>query len=112
MRTSTEAIERLKRGPEYAPTIPEVRSLFERLLQSLEFEEVRMRKEGKELYLWDIRVREEDGGFTEYSYMRKGRYPEGEASRTAVHVTFFDADGMPTGGELIAHFEDGEWKIV
>lgn len=100
-------------GPEAVPTVEEVRSIFERLLgEGVEFEEVRMREDSEGLYLWDIKIVGDDGGETEYSYMRKGRYKEGQALRTAIHVTFFDVDGMPTGGHSAAHFENGAWKIV
>ena len=27
-------------------------------------------------------------------------------------ATFFDADGMPTGGHPVARFENGAWKIL
>ena len=98
-------------GPEHIPTMEEVRSVFERLLKGAEFEQIRTREDVNGLYLWDIKIAEEDG-YTEYSYMKKGRYPEGQASRTAIHATFFDADGMPTGGHPVAHFENGAWKIL
>lgn len=109
----TNPIHPSEKGTETIPTIEEVRLIFERLLgEGAAFEEVRMREDGGGLYLWDIKITGDDGGETEYSYMRKGRYKEGEASRTAIHVTFFDADGMPTGGHSVAHFENGAWKIV
>ena len=98
-------------GPEKAPTVEEVRSIFEKLLEGgVAFEEVRTREDAEGLYLWDIKVAGKDGE-TEYSYMRKGRYPEGQALRTAIHVTFFDTDGMPTGGHSVAHFVNGTWEI-
>lgn len=106
-------VHSLEKGPEHAPTAEEVRSLFEQLLgEGAAFEEVRMREDGGGLYLWDIKITGDDGGEMEYSYMRKGRYKEGQALRTAIHVTFFDADGRPTGGHSAAHFENGAWKIV
>ena len=103
--------QHFEKGPEKAPTMEEVRSIFERLLgEGAVFEEVRMREDAEGLYLWDIKITGEDGE-TEYSYMRKGRYPEGQALRTAIHVTFFDTDGMPTGGHSVAHFVNGTWEI-
>lgn len=106
-------IHSLEKGPEHAPTAEEVRSLFEQLLgEGAEFEEVRMREDNEGLYLWDIKITGEGGESAEYSYMRKGRYPEGQALRTAIHLTFFDTDGMPTGGHSVAHFENGSWNIV
>ena len=102
-----------EKGPGHAPSVEEVRSVFEQLVEEgVEFEEVRKREDGEGLYLWDIKVAGEGGEATEYSYMRKGRYKEGEALRTAIHVTFFDADGMPVGGHSVAHFENGAWRIL
>ena len=93
-----------EKGVENPPTVEEVRSIFERLLgEGAVFEEVRMREDAEGLYLWDIKITGEDGE-TEYSYMRKGRYPEGQASRSAIHITFFDADGRPAGGPLCRAF--------
>ncbi|KKS39028.1 MAG: hypothetical protein UV01_C0001G0104 [Parcubacteria group bacterium GW2011_GWA2_42_14] len=105
-----EQINSFESGPEHVPAMEEVRSVFERLLKNAEFEQVRTREDGKGLYLWNIKIAEE-GGYTEYFYMRKGRYPEGQASRTAIHGAFFDADGMPVATRSVAHFENGAWKI-
>jgi len=96
---------------ETIPTREEVLVVFKRLLNGAEFLEGRTRADEKGLYLWEVKVKKE-GGEDEYSYMRKGRYPEGEAKRTAIHVTYYDTDGMPTGGESVALFENGEWEIL
>lgn len=96
---------------EVIPTKEEVFAFFKRLLHGAEFKEARTRADEKGLYLWDVKIKKDDGE-AEYSYMRKGRFPEGEARRTAIHVTFYDADGMPTGGEGVAVFEGGKWKIL
>jgi hypothetical protein len=94
------------------PTMKDVRSILERLIgEGVEFKEVRTRADKKGLYLWDVRIKQEDGE-AEYSYMRKGRYPEGAASKTAIHVAFYDVDGMPTGGEEVARLENGAWKVL
>jgi len=62
--------------------------------------------------LWDIKILEEDG-HTEYLYMRKGRYSEGgQASDTAVHITFFDKEGFPVSGHSVAKYIEGEWKLT
>ena len=96
---------------ESIPTPEEVRSVFEQLTEMKEFKEVRKREDEKGLYLWDITIPGE-GGETEYSYMRQGRYPEGQASATAIHVTFFDKEGFPVGGYSVAKFIDGEWNLT
>jgi len=97
--------------PEVIPTKDQVFAVLKRFLKGMEFTEVRTRTDGKGLYLWDVKVKKEDGE-AEYSYMRKGRFPEGEASKTAIHVAFYDADGIPTGGEEVARWEKGAWRVL
>lgn len=92
-----------EKGPEAIPTPEEVLSVFEKLLKGVEYETVRRLEDEQGLYLWDIIVSEEDG-WTEYSYMRKGRYPEGQASATAVHI--LDLRGT------VARWINGEWKMT
>jgi len=75
------------------------------------YETVRQREDEQGFYLWDITVSGEDGNI-EYSYMRKGHYPEGQASTTAVHVTFFDEAGVPVGGHSVAKHIEGKWELT
>ena len=98
-------------GPESIPTPEEVQSVFEQLIGEESYREVRKREDEQGLYLWDIIVSGEDGD-TEYLYMRKGRYPEGQALATSVHVTFFDKAGIPVGGHSVAKYIEGEWKLT
>ena len=98
-------------GPESIPTPEEVQSVFEQLVGGKEYETVRQLEDEQGLYLWDIIVSGEDGN-TEYSYMRAGQYPEGQASATAVHVTFFDEEGMPVGGHAVAKYVGGKWELT
>ena len=106
-----EPPDTFEKGPESIPTPEEVRSIFEQLIGEKEYEDVRKFEDEQGLYLWDIIVSGEDGD-TEYSYMRKGQYPEGQASVTAVHVTFFDEAGTPVGGQSVAKYINGEWKLT
>ena len=97
---------------ESIPTPEEVKSVFEQLVGEKNYEDRRKLEDEQGLYLWEIVIPTEDGSM-EYSYMRKGRHAEGgEASATAVHVTFFDEDGMPVGGHSVAKYIDGEWKLT
>lgn len=95
---------------EQIPTQENIREIFERLIGDKEYEEIRICEDDQGLYLWEIRVSE---GYeeVEYSYMRAGRYKEGEASDTAIHIMFFDQEGVPVGGHSVAKYIDGEWKI-
>ncbi|MDP3953429.1 MAG: hypothetical protein Q8P99_01220 [bacterium] len=92
-------------------TPEEVQELFEQL-GVREFEDVRRLEDERGLYLWDIAIPGEDGGTEEYSYMRGGRYPEGQASITAIHKVFYDKDGTPIGGQSVAKYIEGEWILT
>ncbi len=106
-----EPTNNFEKGPESIPTPEEVQSVFEQLIGEKGYEDVRKLEDEQGLYLWDIIVTGKDGD-TEYLYMRKGRYSEGQASATAVHVTFFDEEGTPVGGESRAKYIEGKWKLT
>jgi hypothetical protein len=96
---------------ESIPTPEDVRSVFEQLIGERKYEEVRKHEDEQSLYLWDVVVHGENGN-AEYSYMRKGQYPEGQASTTAIHVTFFDIANNPVGGHSVAKYVEGEWELT
>jgi len=98
----------IEEGPEPIPTPEEVRQIFEQLGIG-EYEEIRQLEDERGLYLWDVRASEEDA---EYSYMRRGQYSEGQASTTAIHVTFFDDGGVPVGGHSVAKLIEGIWELT
>ncbi len=99
-------------GQEIVPTSEEVQAVFERLVGEKKYAETRKLEDEKGLYLWEIEIATEEGK-TEYLYMRKGRYQKGgEASTTAIHVAFYDTDGMPVGGELAAEYREGVWEFI
>ena len=82
------------------PTEAEVMALFCELTEGKEFTVTRRMEDEKGLYLLEVELSNADGGKTEYLYMRKGQYAEGgSAKETAIHVVFYDSDGMPDGGE-------------
>ena len=103
--------EEVEKGPESIPTLEEVQSVFEQLIGEEKYEEVRRLEDEQGLYLWDIIVSGKEGN-TEYSYMRKGRYPEGQSSATAIHVTFFDETDTPVGGHSVAKYREGDWQLT
>lgn len=107
-----EKMPTFEESPERIPTSEEVQSIFEQLVGEKETVEVRKLEDEKGLYLWDITVAAADGTNEEYSYMRKGQYPEGQAHTTAVHVTFFDGEGIPVGGHSVAKYIDGKWNLT
>ena len=94
--------------PKHITTAEEIKSIFEQLIDG-KYETERRLDDEHGIYLWEVTVPEEDG-HTEYGYMRKGRYAEGEASATAVHVVFYNKEGIPVGGHDVAEYVNGEWK--
>ncbi|OGY56725.1 MAG: hypothetical protein A2Y84_01375 [Candidatus Colwellbacteria bacterium RBG_13_48_8] len=92
------------------PTLEEVRGVFERLKIG-GYKTIRQLEDEQGLYLLDATVSGEDGD-AEYSYMRAGRYPEGQASATAIHVTFFSKEGVPVGGHSVAKYIGGDWEVT
>ena len=77
----------------------------------MEYETVRQLEDEQGLYLLVIKVPGEDGDI-EYSYMRKGRYQEGQIATTTIHVTFFDKTGFSVDGHSIAKHREGKWKLT
>ena len=96
---------------EHIPTPDEVKTLFEQLVKGEKYKTIRQRRDGKGLYLWDITI-PHGIGHAEYSYMRKGRYSEGQALSNVINMTFYDESGNPEGGWSVAKYIDGEWKII
>ncbi|MFH2013355.1 MAG: hypothetical protein ABIJ17_00045 [Patescibacteria group bacterium] len=108
----TERPVKQEEGLESIPTSEDVQLVFEKLLEGKEYETIRKLEDEQGLYLWDIKIFEEDG-HTEYLYMRKGRYVEGgQASNTAIHIAFFDEEDFPVGGSSVAKYIGGEWKLT
>lgn len=105
-----------KENPEHIPTSEEVLSLFEKLIGETKYEEIRKLEDENGLYLWDIKIVQEDGS-VEYSYIRKGDYrsrslPGGSAPETAIHAVYFDREGDYVHGTPVYKFIDGKWKAI
>ncbi len=118
MRVLAITLEDLEQGknllevaPEHIPTPEEVNLVFRELIGK-EYREVRKREDEQGLYLLEVEVAgEAEGEITEYAYMRKGRYAEGQISATEIHVTYYK-DGKPVSGTSAARYVDGEWRIL
>ncbi len=97
---------------EHIPTEKEVRGILQELIAG-PYTVERKCSDGKGLYLLDVRVSgDEEGEAVEYSYMRKGRYPEGQASNTRIDIVYYQ-DGVPVGGDgPVAELDDGKWKVI
>jgi len=98
---------------EYIPTEEEIRNVLEVELKIGPYTESRKCLNADGLYLLEVRVPgEEDGEIIEYSYIRKGHYPEGEAGNTRIDRWFYQ-DGDIIGGDgPVAELIDGQWKII
>ncbi len=99
---------------EHIPNAEEVRSLFEKILGGVKYETRRQLEDEQGLYLWEIKIPQEDGTSIEYEYCRKGDYKSrglagGSASETAIHVTFFDEDEIPESGHSVLKLIDNKW---
>lgn len=101
------SIEKLK----HIQTLEEIKDIFKQLLGKQKYKIVRKLSDENGLYLLDIKVSKKNE-YDEYSYMRKGRYPEGQASITAIHVTYFNMSGIPRGGHSVAKFENNKWRLT
>jgi 3-mercaptopyruvate sulfurtransferase SseA len=115
-----EGFPGFERKLEHIPILEEVRSVFMELVNKREYEEARRieykevcKKEDQEgLYLLEARVPGDlPGEETEYSYMRKGHYPEGETSATEIHIVYYVYD-FPVGGTEAARYIEGRWEIL
>lgn len=97
--------------PEHVPTAEEVHSVFKELIAK-EYKETRRREDEKGLYLLEVvAAGNSESESTEYAYMRKGRYPEGQISATEIHVTYYENE-MPISGTSAARYVDGKWVIL
>lgn len=109
----SEKIPSFETKVELIPSEEEITSVFEALVEGKEYETRRKRNDEKGVYLWEIELKDEaeDGGTVEYSYSRAGVYPENKSTETVVHVTYFDADGVPQGGHSVALYKNGKWTM-
>jgi hypothetical protein len=94
---------------EYIPTPEEVVSVIKEIIGDKEYKEGKRREDEKGLYFLELVITEEDGTTTEYSYLRAGKYKEGQALNSVINVVFYDGDGIPVGGHNVADCIDGKW---
>ena len=98
-------------GRELVPTPEQVQAVFTEIAKK-ECAETRRCEDEQGLYLLEATVPgENEGEVTEYAYMRKGHFPEGQISATEIHVTYYE-NGTPVGGTSAARYVDGKWIIL
>jgi len=103
-----------EQGPERIPTREEVLSVISAHVENAErVSVIRELFDEQGLYFLEARLgAESEHDETRYEYMRKGVYPDGNASsETVVHVVFY-RDGEAVGGHNIAEYRDetGQWE--
>lgn len=83
-------------------------------LDKLEVTEVVTTEEGALLVL-EVRYNTADGGYQLFNYTIKGRHKgDGKGYKsgtTSIDRTFWNQDGMPENGGLIAEYKDGKWNF-
>lgn len=97
---------------EYIPSEKEVYAFFQKLVGGATFSERRRFEDGQGLYLWEIKITQEDGGTIEYCYLRKGSYKEGSSLETVIYIAYFDTEGRPTGGNPLFKLIDNKWEEI
>jgi hypothetical protein len=99
-----------ERGQEMIPTRDEVMEVVSRFAEG--FVLVRELSDEQGLYLLEAKIEgEKPGETTQFEYMRKGQFPNGnQSSETVIHVVFYQ-DGIPCGGHDVANRDSvtGEW---
>jgi len=92
-------------------TRDEIMAVLNQQLEGKDYGVGRELSDEQGLYLLEIVIPTEDGS-VEYSYMRKRRYPQGQAAISAIHVAFYDKEGSPVGGSSIARWKNREWNLT
>ena len=96
---------------EHIPTFEELNLVFKELTEK-EYKEVRKCEDEKGVYLLEITVPGDlEGEIIEYTYMRRGRYQEGESSATEIFVTYYK-DEIPISGTSAARYSEENWRIL
>ncbi|MES2437118.1 MAG: hypothetical protein V4519_03820 [Patescibacteria group bacterium] len=111
---------RVEENAEKFPSIEEIRSVFGTLLQGKKYTELRTKTDDAGLSFYEVEVINEDGSKTEYSYQKaKNDYKDPNAKvapgcrfAASIHTVEYDVDGMPTTGNHIANYLDGEWTYL
>ena len=109
-----KTLENQAEKAEHIHTSEEVIAILKEIIGEAKFEEGRKLEDEQGLYLWEIKITQEDGESVEYEYVRKGNYkerglPGGSAPETAIHMTLFDSEGIPYTGHPVRKFLDGKW---
>jgi hypothetical protein len=104
--------------PEQFPSQEEVKSAFETILGGREYKELRLRSDDEGVHMYEIVITLENGEKREYNY-QKAKYdfrekslPVGAQFSASIHMTRYDADGIPYDGQCVANYLDGVWRYI
>lgn len=93
------------------PSEEEVTKFLVDLIGERKFKITQSFGDEKGLYFLEARIENEEG-MIEYEFMRKGRFGKKKSLSSNVSVAFYNKDGMPEGGEIIARYENGKWNLT
>jgi hypothetical protein len=102
---------------ERIPTKDEVLEVVLRCTKGAEVvpEFTREKYDERGLYLHEVRVNgDKEGDYVEYLYLRKGEYPDGNATTaTGVSIIYYE-DGIPVGGKNLEEYNEqtDEWTKI
>lgn len=81
------------------------------LIAGRKFEVTRNLDDEKGLYFQEVRIETKEG-IIEYEYMRKRQYDKIKSLTSNISITFYDENGIPEGGEIVARYKNGKWKLA
>ena len=100
-------------GPELIPTREEVLEIMRRYDEKAVL--VRELSDSLGIYLLEAKAGgKKSGEFNEYLYLRKGEFPNQNATAaTHINVVYYE-DGVPVGGSNISNYNEqtGQWEDV
>jgi hypothetical protein len=105
-----EKFRQVEKTKEHIPTYAEILHHIQRITRGKPFTERRKIEGGNGLRILEVVVKEDDGGTAEYSYQRKDSVDTEPVDVPAIHVTYFDSDGVPITGYSVMKLEKGIWK--
>ncbi len=105
-------------APETFPSLEEVKSALAIILEGKESKELRQRSDAQGVQLYEVEVAAANGEKLEYNFQRaQYNYQDPSLPSTArfsasIHMTIYDADGIPYDGQCVANFLNGTWQYV
>ena len=93
------------------PMEEEITKIIKDLIFGNRFEVSREIKDETGTILREINIPTKDGHI-EYEYMRKGRHGKMKSTSSNISIAFYNKDGIPEDGYIVARYEDGKWNLI